>query len=134
MNNEGKALAIWGAALQVAAPLIGLVGTVVGMVSSFESMGAGGTGSPEELAGHIGVALISTSIGLILGFVGLVLMLVALFALHYRAPWFFWFLVVFSVLWAFGFPVGTVLGIGLLVYLLTHRAEFKKQVQGEING
>lgn len=47
-------------------PMLGLLGTVSGMISAFQHIGAGGMGKPEELAGDIGVALITTAFGLII--------------------------------------------------------------------
>lgn len=130
MNTIGKKLAITGAALQLG-PILGLVGTIIGMISAFLTMGSAGMEQPEALADDIGFALITTAIGLCVGIVGLILMLVALFGSKYRAPWFFWFLMVWSVLWMLNIPVGTILGVGLLIYLITHKAEFNNQTQSE---
>ncbi len=47
-------------------PMLGLLGTVSGMISAFQHIGAGGMGKPEQLAGDIGVALITTAFGLII--------------------------------------------------------------------
>jgi biopolymer transport protein ExbB len=47
-------------------PMLGLLGTVTGMISAFQHIGAGGMGKPEELAGDIGEALITTAAGLII--------------------------------------------------------------------
>jgi len=49
------------------APMIGLLGTVSGMISAFDTMAAGGMGRPELLAGNIGEALITTATGLVIG-------------------------------------------------------------------
>ena len=46
------------------APMIGLLGTVSGMIGAFQKIGAGGMGKPEQLAGNIGEALITTATGL----------------------------------------------------------------------
>ena len=48
-------------------PMLGLFGTVTGMISAFEKIGLGGMGKPEKLAGDIGVALITTAGGLLVG-------------------------------------------------------------------
>ena len=49
------------------APILGLLGTVLGMISSFDVLGsAGNAADPEELAGGISEALITTCLGLIL--------------------------------------------------------------------
>jgi biopolymer transport protein ExbB len=49
------------------APMIGLLGTVSGMISAFQTIGQGGMGRPELLAGDIGEALITTATGLVIG-------------------------------------------------------------------
>jgi len=49
------------------APMIGLLGTVSGMISAFQTIGQGGMGRPELLAADIGEALITTATGLVIG-------------------------------------------------------------------
>lgn len=48
------------------APMLGLLGTVSGMIKAFQSIAAGGMGKPEVLAGNIGEALITTATGLVI--------------------------------------------------------------------
>jgi len=48
-------------------PMIGLLGTVSGMIKAFQKIGMGGMGKPEQLAGNIGEALITTATGLVVG-------------------------------------------------------------------
>ena len=48
-------------------PMIGLLGTVSGMIKAFQKIGMGGMGKPEQLAGNIGEALITTATGLMVG-------------------------------------------------------------------
>ena len=47
-------------------PMIGLLGTVSGMIGAFQKIGTGGMGKPELLAANIGEALITTAAGLII--------------------------------------------------------------------
>lgn len=47
-------------------PMLGLLGTVSGMIGAFQKLAAGGMGKPELLAGNIGEALITTATGLII--------------------------------------------------------------------
>lgn len=47
-------------------PMLGLLGTVMGMIKAFQTMGTQGMGKPEQLAGNIGEALITTATGLII--------------------------------------------------------------------
>ena len=53
-------------ALITVAPLLGLLGTVTGMISLFEVITRFGTGDPKLLAGGISEALITTEVGLII--------------------------------------------------------------------
>ncbi len=47
------------------APLLGLLGTVTGMISTFEVINIYGTGDPRMMSGGISVALVTTMLGLI---------------------------------------------------------------------
>lgn len=49
------------------APMIGLLGTVSGMIGGFQTMSSGGMGRPELFAGDISEALITTAAGLCIG-------------------------------------------------------------------
>lgn len=48
------------------APMLGLLGTVSGMIKAFQTMGSQGMGKPELLAANIGEALITTATGLVI--------------------------------------------------------------------
>ncbi len=48
------------------APMLGLLGTVSGMIKAFHTMGSQGMGNPDQLAANIGEALITTATGLII--------------------------------------------------------------------
>ena len=70
LDAEENKVAQWIVYLNVVAtvaPMIGLLGTVSGMVSAFQTIGRGGMGRPELLAGDIGEALITTATGLVIG-------------------------------------------------------------------
>ena len=47
-------------------PMLGLLGTVMGMIKAFQTMGSQGMGDPAKLAANIGEALITTAAGLII--------------------------------------------------------------------
>jgi biopolymer transport protein ExbB len=47
------------------APLLGLLGTVIGMIETFQSIQIFGTGDPKLMAGGISQALVTTMLGLI---------------------------------------------------------------------
>lgn len=53
-------------------PLLGLLGTVVGMVNVFEAITSEGVGNPSVLAGGISEALITTAAGLIVAIPSLI--------------------------------------------------------------
>ncbi len=58
----------YGAAILVAAavaPLLGLLGTVTGMIATFDIITEFGTGDPRMLSGGISAALVTTQLGLI---------------------------------------------------------------------
>lgn len=59
-----------------AAPLLGLVGTIVGMMDSFKLIGGSGLVNPTGITGGVAQALIATTLGLILA-------LIALFAFNF---------------------------------------------------
>ncbi|MEM1082143.1 MAG: MotA/TolQ/ExbB proton channel family protein, partial [Pseudomonadota bacterium] len=46
-------------------PLLGLLGTVTGMISTFDVITEFGTGDPKLLSGGISIALVTTELGLI---------------------------------------------------------------------
>jgi biopolymer transport protein ExbB len=47
------------------APLMGLLGTVIGMILTFQTITLHGTGDPKLMAGNISLALVTTALGLI---------------------------------------------------------------------
>ena len=57
--------------LAAAAPMMGLLGTVTGMVSTFDVISLFGTGNARALSGGISEALITTQSGLLVGIPGL---------------------------------------------------------------
>ena len=61
------------AVLAAVAPLLGLLGTVIGMVDTFQVISAHGTGNVKGLSGGISVALITTQSGLLVAIPGLFL-------------------------------------------------------------
>jgi len=70
LEAEENSLSQWINYLNVVAavaPMIGLLGTVSGMISAFQTIGQGGMGRPELLAADIGEALITTATGLVIG-------------------------------------------------------------------
>ena len=125
-TNRGKIFAVTGAMLQLGGPVIGAIGTAIGMMHAFDTLGATGPTDPQRLSTNIGEVLIFTVIGLGVGLIGIALLCVALFVYRYRAMWLFWFLVIYGGVLLLGYPVGTAIGILFLVYCITHRHEFFK--------
>ena len=69
LAREESAAAVWINYLSVVAsisPMLGLLGTVSGMIKAFQKIGVGGMGKPELLAGNIGEALVTTATGLVI--------------------------------------------------------------------
>ncbi len=69
VSREESQIGFWINFLSLIAavsPMVGLLGTVSGMIGAFQKIGAGGMGKPELLAGDIGQALITTATGLII--------------------------------------------------------------------
>ncbi len=54
-------------------PLLGLLGTVTGMISTFDVITEFGTGNPKLLSGGISEALVTTELGLIVAIPALLL-------------------------------------------------------------
>ena len=117
--ENGRKWALWGAWLQVGA-VIGLIWTVVGIISSFHKVLPSGA----ALANEISMLLVPSMVGMIAASIGGIFLAVALFGKKYRAPWFFWFLIVYGVLLAMDFPKGTFLGGTLCIYLICKKNEF----------
>ncbi len=120
-SNSGAFIAKLGAWLQFA-QLIGLAGTVIGMMKSFQALGSAGTSDPDKLSRAIGEVLWSTFAGIAVSLVGLLLVLIAITACRYRAAWMFWFLCLYGGLMIFSyfFPFG----LFFLIYALVKKDEF----------
>ena len=60
------------AVLAAVAPLLGLLGTVLGMIETFQVISFFGTGNARALAGGVSVALVTTQTGLMVAIPGLI--------------------------------------------------------------
>lgn len=75
--EESLARRLWALeTIVTAAPLLGLVGTVIGMMRAFQVIGSEGIVNPTAVTGGVAEALIATVIGLIIA-------LIALFGFNY---------------------------------------------------
>lgn len=73
--HESPVLNRFGAMIIVIAavtPLLGLLGTVTGMISTFDIITEFGTGDPKLLSGGISVALVTTQLGLVVAIPALI--------------------------------------------------------------
>jgi biopolymer transport protein ExbB len=61
------------AVLAAVAPLLGLLGTVLGMIETFDVISVFGTGNSRALAGGISIALITTQTGLLVAIPGMLM-------------------------------------------------------------
>ena len=68
LGTEGKSVMLCGSI----ALLMGLLGTVSGMISSFEAIQAFGVGNTKSFASGISEALLTTQSGLLVGVIGVV--------------------------------------------------------------
>ena len=57
-------------------------------------------------------------------FFGIVCLMIALFVQKYRAKWFFFFMLLYSIMWLLSLSMGFLFGIALIVYLFSVRKEF----------
>jgi len=65
--NRGRAkLVNYFGTIAQAAPMVGLLGTVSGMIKAFANLGREGMGDPTKLAANISEALVTTATGLII--------------------------------------------------------------------
>jgi biopolymer transport protein ExbB/TolQ len=76
MKRLSKIMLITGITM-LGAPLIGIVFTVVGMIGAFHQLEGPGISNPQALSQSIGLTLIATAGGLIIGIIGCLLVLAA---------------------------------------------------------
>jgi hypothetical protein len=119
----GKYVAILGLFL-FWAPLWGIVDSYLIMSSSFQEITLFGANEPKISQEKMSSAAFSTVIGFFLVLVALCLLIFSVVGLNYRAKWVYWALIMYSTLLLFIFPVGTLLGIIVLVTLVFSRKKF----------
>ena len=118
-KENGRKYALWGAWLQVGA-IIGLIWTVVGIISSFQNVSPSGTALANQISNELTPVLIAS----VASFIGVIFLAVALFRKKYRAAWFFWFLLIYGILIAMNYWEGTLIGGLLIIYLFYKKDEF----------
>lgn len=65
-NSQMQTYISYLSVIGVCAPMIGLLGTVTGMIKAFAKLGASGIGDPSGLSAAIGEVLVATASGLII--------------------------------------------------------------------
>ncbi|MDC8831377.1 hypothetical protein [Alteromonas gilva] len=125
MSKEiiGKYVAIFGLLL-FWAPLWGIVDSYLIMSSSFQEITLFGENKPEISKEEMSSAALSTILGLFLSLVAICLLTLSVVGLNYRTRWLFWVLIIYSALLLFIFPVGTFVGLVVLVSLVLSRKKF----------
>ena len=119
----GKYVAILGVII-FWAPLWGIVDSYLIMSSSFQEITLFGANEPKISQEKMSSAAFSTVIGFFLVLVALCLLILSVVGLNYRAKWVYWALIIYSTLLLFILPVGTLLGIIVLVTLAFSRKKF----------
>jgi hypothetical protein len=122
LQTPGRRLARAGAYLQLG-PLIGAAATIVRVIQAFNVLAADKISDPRELSGKVAGALLCFWGGLAVGLIGLFLVGTSLLTSRYRARWIFWLLVAYGVLFLCALNIGSLIGVAILVYCLTHRRD-----------
>lgn len=84
LSNLTKSKRFWGRAACVSViaivipPLLAVVGTIVGMMRTFEEIGQTGEVNQEAVAGNISTSLLTTMAGLLVSCIALVVFVVAI--------------------------------------------------------
>jgi biopolymer transport protein ExbB len=71
VNRHRAKMVNYFSTISQAAPMVGLLGTVSGMIKAFANLGQEGMGNPTELAANISEALVTTASGLVVALPGI---------------------------------------------------------------
>jgi hypothetical protein len=123
-SRSKQLLAVSGIVLQFCLP-IGLVLTAGEILKAFAGMTGDTAQAATTITIGVSAALQTTRIGVLIGLIGFGLFSVALFKEDFRAPWAFTWGRIIMVPWLIIVPVGTVIGISMLIYFSKHRSEFR---------
>ncbi len=121
-HRAGALFAVWGILLQLGM-VAGLAVTIFAMIQAFSHMASQPGTSPDSMASTISLGLYATAAGLVLALIGAVFLFIALIGMKYHEAWFRSAMWVISILWLFSFPVGTILGVVVIIYLVKNRSE-----------
>jgi len=130
MKRHAHLLALFGAFSQLLIPA-GLLRYWMLLDSAMMRIDLSDTRDTKRMMDSIGQVMNSTRTSVdsfvwafLLAMIGLVPFIYAMTRLQYRRPWAFWFACIYGGLLTFSPPVGTVFGLILLIYALSHRHEF----------
>lgn len=133
MKKWARSLALIGAFLQ----LSGFVGLLTTWHRFAEAQGMLDLSAPDvdrvtlslgAMTQKLGSATDLFLLGLGAALLGIIFFIIAIMGGRYRRPWAFWFACVYGGLLMLIFPLGTLAGLNLLIYALSHRREFGRQV------
>ncbi len=125
-GSVGKMLAVTGALFQ----LVWLTTTVWSIVSMIRAVRALRVESASGMGaeGHLSEIFLLTSLPIFVAYflclAGLIMLIVALFVSRYRAPWFYKLSYALAIISLLGVPIGTIVGILIIMYLRNHKGEF----------
>ena len=132
VRPAGRQLATAATIVQ-SATVVGLIAFGVLVIDVFQRITASGVADPALMARGIGNAAVPFLVAGAVGTAGLIAAFVAALA-RYRARWFFWWSLALALVHLTFVPIGTVLGLAWIVYLLRKRAEFLSAVPPESAG
>ena len=118
-----RALMIAGTAIG-SSVIVGFLLAVVRVVQAADVIFADGAADEVIATRMMGEAMAPFTYGSILGTFGLLISFTSVTSSSYRPKWFFWSWIVLSLFFLFVPPMGTLLGIVFLIYLLVSRRDF----------
>ncbi|MFO1485318.1 MAG: hypothetical protein U1F71_18300 [Verrucomicrobiaceae bacterium] len=120
-SQRGAFIAKFGAWLQIT-HLYGITIVVASVNRAFREISGNSGADPTKLSAAIGEILIGAFCDMVITLPGLLLIMIAVTALRYRATWMFWFLCIYGGLMTFShfFPFG----LFFLIFALVKKDEF----------
>lgn len=120
----GQGLAVCGILLY-SGPIWGFLGTIIAMIRAFHEVSGQGAASPSAISEHVHFALVTNSIGLAAGIVGLITISMTTLFTEYRRQWFYSWAIGLSILWCIAFfPLGLIPGLLTIKFFFSRRSEF----------
>lgn len=120
IKSFGRWFAIIGASLQVFV-LIAILGIIFGIFRAQEVVGFG----EEQMLLRVKWIDFSESISAISSvfvYIGIVMIIISMFAFKYKAKWFTVFAAIYGVYLLLSFPLGTILGVVFLIYFFKEKS------------